>query len=532
MIAWMRYPLVGACSAAVLLLFGCAGKDGNKSIRRDRPISQPSNEDNPEASAFATDILPQTYMAAGRLHESQGKLALALEQYQLAIKTEPKYVEAYNRIGIVLDRMSHFKEADRVFLKAIELAPKLPHLHNNLGFSYTMQLRWQEAEQALHKAIGLKPDFIRARINLAMVLAQQSRFDQAFTHFRAGLPLADAYYNIGLMYQSKGMATEAARAYKAALKRNPELVAAQKRLEKLPKEVARAARPFTIEEMSPPPVAVTVEKPVSPIIEPEPAVIPAETVTEPPSRETLVEKTSPTEPAPATNDFSTLEQEKIAALLAASEEEAEDGTPTTQPANDTAVAQAPRAPEPVVAAEPVDEPAPEPVAAFEPADEPAPEPVVTAEPVDEPVSEPVVIAEPENEPADEPKLPDVLCLTIQTNTFGRTTGSHLEPDWRLFTAQGAAIDSVGRNDQTTGSMLLPVSRSKQENNLQSLKMASRYAMQLLKSMTRPISRFFAPVSPTKISRDQLSSPDLPLTPLAAKTADTPGYPVVSRAPAQ
>lgn len=531
MIAWRRYPLVGACSIAVLLLSGCAGKDGNKSIRRDRPISQPPNEDNPEASAFATDILPQTYMAAGRLHESQGKLALALEQYRLAIKTEPKYVEAYNRIGIVLDRMSHFKEADRAFLKAIELAPTFPHLHNNLGFSYTMQSRWQEAEQALHKAIGLKPDFTRARINLAMVLAQQSRFDQAFTYFRAGLPLADAYYNIGLMYQSKGMATEAARAYKAALKRNPELVAAQKRLEKLPKEVARAARPFTIEEMSPPPVAVTVEKPVSPIIEPEPVVIPAETVAEPP-REALVEKTSPTEPAPVTDDFSTLEQEKIAALLAMPEEEAEDSTPTTQPANDTAVAQAPRGPEPVVAAEPADEPTPEPVAAFESVDEPAPEPLVTAEPVDEPVLEPAAIAEPKNEPADEPKLPDVLCLTIQTNTYGRTTGSHLEPDWRLFTAQGAAIDSVGRNGQTPGSTLLPVSRSKQENDLQSLKMASRYAMQLLKSVTRPISRFFAPARPTEIAQDQLSSPDLPLTPLAAKTADTPGHPAVSRAPAQ
>jgi hypothetical protein len=161
----------------------------------------------------------------------------------------------------------------------------------------------------------------------------------------------------------------------------------------------------------------------------------------------------------------------------------------------------------------------------------APQPVADAEAVVEPASETVAVAESRDEPADEPKLPDVLSLSIRTNGNGRATGSHLEPDWRLFTAQGVAIDALGGNRRSADGTLLPVSRSKEENDLQLLKMAPQHAMQLLKSMTRPIGRLFGPAGQTEISEDQLSSPDLPLIPMAEKTTDTPGRPTMSQMPA-
>ena len=46
-----------------------------------------------------------------------------------------------------------------------------------------------------------------------MALAQQERFDEAMKHFLTVVPMEDAWFNIGLMYQSKSRPAEAARAF-------------------------------------------------------------------------------------------------------------------------------------------------------------------------------------------------------------------------------------------------------------------------------------------------------------------------------
>lgn len=208
-------------------------------------------EEAPEADSPA--IQPETHLAAGRLHETQGRLVRAAEQYRLAIAAKPTSIEAMNRLGIVLDRLGRFKEADEVFAKAIRLAPDQAHLHNNLAFSYILQARWREAEVSLTKAIEIDPSMARARVNLAMTLAQQGRFDDAFTHFQAVLPIEDAHYNMGLMYQSKRLSVDAAKSFKAALRANPKLVAAQQRLDSLPKDVVSQAERNSEISASPPP---------------------------------------------------------------------------------------------------------------------------------------------------------------------------------------------------------------------------------------------------------------------------------------
>ncbi len=178
-------------------------------------------------------IEPETYLAAARLHESLGNNVEAVEQYQKAINQKANYTEALNGLANLHVRMGRFQEAEEAYGRAINSAADKAYLWNNRAFCYLMQRRWSEAEADLRYALEICPDFGRARINYAMVLAQQDRFDEAFTQFRMVLPEANAHYNIGLMYQSRRKPTEAAEAYRQALALNPQLVAAQKRLEKL-----------------------------------------------------------------------------------------------------------------------------------------------------------------------------------------------------------------------------------------------------------------------------------------------------------
>ncbi len=245
MLAWMRRWIIPGVVTACVALTGCEGGDQAEGVGRE-PISQlPAEEADAVNAGGDLEILPHTHLAAGRLHESQNRLGRAAEQYRLAVALKPDFVEALNRLGIVLDGMGQFKEADEAFLKAIEAAPQDAYLYNNLGFSYLTQLRWADAEEVLTRAVELKPDFARGRVNLGLALAQQGRYDEALAQFQAALDAEAAYYNIGLMYQSKHRLVEAARAFKTALELNPRMVAARKRLDLLPPEAVSAAERHT-----------------------------------------------------------------------------------------------------------------------------------------------------------------------------------------------------------------------------------------------------------------------------------------------
>lgn len=243
-----RFSLIARQTAFVsVLLVGCGSSDSTREKLMNVPgnsAQMPSWEATKQSETGMPDIAPETYVAAGRMHESQGRLTRAAAQYRMAIQLDPRHVEAHNRLGLVLCQMQQFKEADAVLAKAVELAPGRPHLHNNQGFSFLVQMRWTEAERSFRKALELQPDFARAHMNLGMVLAQQDRFDEAMKHFVTVVPVEDAWFNIGLMYQSKSRPAEAARAFKTALKYNAKMAAAQQCLNKLPQEISGSATPF------------------------------------------------------------------------------------------------------------------------------------------------------------------------------------------------------------------------------------------------------------------------------------------------
>lgn len=189
----------------------------------------------------AEGILASTHLAAARLHESQGRDLMAIQQYQLALKSAPGDSAAWGRLGVILDRMGNGAAAQEAYRKALAIKPQDAQIRNNLGFSYCLQAKWDLAEQELRQALEISPGLARARVNLAMALAQQDRFDEALDEFKLALPEADAQFNLGLMYQSKQRMVDAAVAYKSALELNPQLVAARKHLEKMELDVLTTA---------------------------------------------------------------------------------------------------------------------------------------------------------------------------------------------------------------------------------------------------------------------------------------------------
>ncbi|NOS99400.1 MAG: tetratricopeptide repeat protein, partial [Phycisphaerales bacterium] len=198
--------------------------EGGETIR----VSQAdihSAKDAPEPK-----ILPKTRFAAGRLFESSGRWDRAVEQYRKAVADDAGYVEAYDRLGVILGYLGEHEEAERSLRRGVQLRPKSAELRNNLGFELILQRKWAEAEIELRQALELQRTFDRAQVNLGLVLAAKGDFDGAQAAYRKVLPESDAIYNMGLAYRAHRREADARAAFARVLTINPNFVAARKQL--------------------------------------------------------------------------------------------------------------------------------------------------------------------------------------------------------------------------------------------------------------------------------------------------------------
>ena len=215
--------------ATALVCTGCsqqksqsvAQMDSSRWIRvEDAATAQAEPQETP-------DINPETFLATGRLIESQGNLIQAARSYHQACQAKPDFVAAWNRLGIIYDKLGRYDQANHAFEQAIKYAPNTAYLYNNLGFSCLLAGKYEQAETHLRKALQLNQNFQRARVNLAIALGKQGQFDQALAEFKQVLPEAQAYYNLACVHRLNHNWQQAGDCYKQALELNPNLADAE-----------------------------------------------------------------------------------------------------------------------------------------------------------------------------------------------------------------------------------------------------------------------------------------------------------------
>ncbi len=233
--------LLASCGLAFATVAGCqdAWSRDRLGMKGQDGLIEPANvESEPQPN-----ILPKTYIAAGRLAESRGDLLLAVSMYRKATGLDHDDANAYNRLGLVLDRLGQFQSADAALQTAVDLAPEKAYLRNNLAYNYILQRRWKEAEEELRRALECQPSFARARINLGFVLGRTGEYDQAMREFLRVLPPASAHYNLGLMYEINRRYRLARASFAQALSLDPRMASAQKGLQRVEVEAALAEDP-------------------------------------------------------------------------------------------------------------------------------------------------------------------------------------------------------------------------------------------------------------------------------------------------
>ena len=142
-----------------------------------------------DPAANLTD--PATLVALGMACAAQGKWTEAVQQYQRALALKPDFIEAYDRLG-------------DIFQKVNRLAEAIAHYRS---------------------ALSIKPDIAGIQVKLGCALAQQSKLAEATAEANAAATLPDhmsfPHFGLGVLFATCGLAQAARVHLDLALQRDP-----------------------------------------------------------------------------------------------------------------------------------------------------------------------------------------------------------------------------------------------------------------------------------------------------------------------
>ena len=115
----------------------------------------------------------------GKVYQSQGRIAEAVKQYQLAIEINPVHLQAHNNLGAILFQQGRLDEAIKHYQAAVRANPNYAKAHGNLGSCYYRQGKVNEAIAEYRLALKIDPNYVDARNNLALVLKAQGSAEKA-----------------------------------------------------------------------------------------------------------------------------------------------------------------------------------------------------------------------------------------------------------------------------------------------------------------------------------------------------------------
>ena len=119
----------------------------------------------------------------------------AIEYFELALKEDPSYSEAFNNLGYCYEKLGNFEKAITYYRKALSnpLYPTAEKAYINLGNTYYRLGNFDEALQNYREAIKRAPGLSVIYWRLALCLNAMGRYGDASTAITQALKLDPEY---------------------------------------------------------------------------------------------------------------------------------------------------------------------------------------------------------------------------------------------------------------------------------------------------------------------------------------------------
>jgi tetratricopeptide (TPR) repeat protein len=182
----------------------------------------------------------EAYFRLGRLLQGEERFEEALEITRQGLILDPEAKELYNLRGGLYLALKRYDEAIAAYQSYIAFAPDEPNALDSLGLGYQATGRYQEAADAYRRALLLKPDFEVAVIHLGNLYFQQGRYREAIEQYQKYI-------------QTTAEASERARGYESIAyvylrgKNTAKAVAAANRAVELEKSAVRSSLVIALE---------------------------------------------------------------------------------------------------------------------------------------------------------------------------------------------------------------------------------------------------------------------------------------------
>jgi tetratricopeptide (TPR) repeat protein len=216
--------------AAGLVMSGCA-KDGQVNTAMTRnDADKLKNEKIKSEMIEDRPLTADSHFAAGQLAEAQSDVPRALEQYELALKLNPKHAGSLYRMGLIYTAQEQFQPAVETWKKYIEATNNAASGYSNLGLCLEMAGRSGEAEAAFKAGIAREPNGQLCRVNYGLMLARQGRLTEAEQQLQAVLTAAEVHYNLASVFEMQGKKSQAKVEYRKSIELDPDMSDAKARL--------------------------------------------------------------------------------------------------------------------------------------------------------------------------------------------------------------------------------------------------------------------------------------------------------------
>ncbi len=160
-----------------------------------------------------------------RTQAALGEIEAAMAHYRSAIEIRPRFPEANNNLGMLLNDQGEFEAAIAHFKIVIGVEPLFAAAHYGLGVAYQNLGDSTTAAICYQKAITLKPDFFASWVNLGLICYQIGSAEVAVHCYNEAIGLcpgnAQLYFQLGLALMALRRFADGARAFTKALEFEP-----------------------------------------------------------------------------------------------------------------------------------------------------------------------------------------------------------------------------------------------------------------------------------------------------------------------